>query len=64
MNIKVTGCKEPKGWYRNRVGDVFEVLEESKSIWGNKVYIVHRGRMLNSFVDARDCVVLDDKENK
>ena len=59
MDIKITGCTEPKSWYRQRMGDVFEVLEESKDVSGNKVYIVHKGRVLNSFVDARDCVIME-----
>lgn len=62
MNIKVTGVTEPQSWYRDRIGDVFEVLEESKNVSGDKIYIVHKGRVLNSFVDARDCIVLPENE--
>jgi hypothetical protein len=62
MHIKITGSGESKSWYRERIGDVFEVLEESKDINGNKVYIVHKGRILNSYVDARDCVVCEAKQ--
>jgi hypothetical protein len=62
MDIKITGFTEPKSWYRERIGDVFEVLEELKDIAGNKVYIVHKGRILNSYVDARDCEVCEAKQ--
>jgi hypothetical protein len=64
MDIQVTGFTEPKSWYRERVGSVFKVLEESKDIDGNKVYIVAKSHIIVSYVDARDCIVLDDKVNK
>lgn len=61
MDIKVTGFTEPKSWYRERVGDTFTVLEESKDIDGNKVYVVGKTHIIVSYVDARDCVILEDK---
>ena len=60
MKIKITGCTEPKSWYRERIGQTFKVLEESKDIIGNKVYIVHKGHMTNSYVEAKDCVIVEE----
>lgn len=59
MKLKITKHTEPKAWYRNNIGDYFDILEESKDVDGNKVYITHKGRMVNSFVDARDCDVIE-----
>jgi len=64
MDIQVTGFTEPKSWYRNRIGDVFTVLEESKDIDGNKVYVVGRTHIIINYVDARDCIVLPENKTE
>lgn len=64
MDIKVTGFTEPKSWYRNRIGDTFKVLEESKDIDGNKVFVVGKTHIIINYVDARDCIVLPEEEVK
>jgi len=58
--IRISGEFQSRAFDNDQ--DVFEVLEESKDIEGNKVYIVHKGRILNSYVDARDCVVCEAKQ--
>jgi hypothetical protein len=59
MDVEITGFTQSSSWYRERIGQVFEVIEESKDIDGNKVYVVHKGRVVNSYIEAKDCEIVN-----
>jgi len=59
MKIRVIKNKYPQSWYRERIGETFEVLEVSKDVQGEKIYIVGKGRLTNSFVSVEDCVIVE-----
>jgi len=61
MDIKITGCRKPKSWYRERIGEAFRVLEESIDMDGKKIYIVHKGKITNSYVEAKDCCIVSQE---
>lgn len=58
MRIKITKCTLPKSWYKDRIGEIFVVIEESTDVKGNKTYIVHKGTQLDSFVLDSDCEII------
>lgn len=58
-HVEIERFTEPKSWCREKIGKVLEVLGESKDINGNKVYIVHKGRVVNNYVEARDCKIVN-----
>ena len=53
MKIKIIKNTRPSSWYRERLHQVFEVLEIDTD---NRRYIVHKGRILEAFVDFDDCL--------
>jgi len=56
MKIKIITSKSPSSWYYNRIGEIFNVLETNED---KKHYVVHKGRLLDSFVDFDDCEILN-----
>lgn len=59
MKIKVTNSEYPHSWYINRIGEVFDVIEESKTFDGKPMFIVYKGRLLNSYVSKCDCEIIE-----
>lgn len=57
MKIKIVRNMMPSSWYRDMIGKVFEVLETNQK---ENHYIVHKGRVLNSFIRFCDCEVVDE----
>jgi len=57
MKVKIIKSKSPSSWYFTRIGEIFNVLETHKD---QKHYIVHKGRILDSFIDFDDCEVLNE----
>lgn len=55
MKVKIIKCNKPQSWYRGFIGKIFEVLETNED---QKHYVVHKGRLLNSYIDFDDCEVL------
>jgi len=58
MKIEIIKCTKPKSWYKNRIGERFNVLEVDEK---NESYIVHKGRILDSFVIASDCKIIENE---
>lgn len=56
MKIKITKNTSPKSWYRDRIGEIFNVLEIDEK---QKRYIVHKGRICDSFIDFDDCEIFE-----
>jgi hypothetical protein len=56
--------KYPQSWYYDRVGQVFDVLEEKHDSDGKLIYIVQKSRVLNTYIDASDCEIIKDQEKE
>ena len=50
MKIEITGCSSPMYWYRDNIGEVFEVLKEEKSR-----YIIEDRIIYTRWVEKTDC---------
>ncbi len=59
MDVEIKSFTKPKSWYRECIGQVYEVLEESKNRDGKKIYVVNKGRTLDSYIEARDCEIVN-----
>lgn len=55
FKIKIISSSMPLSWYRDRIGETFEVLKTDNV---NKRYIVHIGRVIESFVCFDDCKIV------
>jgi hypothetical protein len=54
--------KYPESWYYDRVGQLFEVVEEGELFDKTPIYIVKKGRVLNTYIDKTDCELIEGKE--
>lgn len=57
MKIKIKKSGGIHSWYRDKIGKIYEVLEDNSA---KKHYIVHKGRIIDSFVNYDDCEVLNE----
>lgn len=55
MKIKIIKSTEPQSWYKEKIGEIFEVLEIDEK---NERYIIYKGRVLCSYVDFADCEII------
>lgn len=54
MKIKITKCSDELYWYRDKIGEEFEVLGESESMG----YYVKKNITIKMYVDKQDCLVI------
>ena len=57
MKIRIIKNSKPKSWYKDMIGEEFEVLETNEK---QKHYIVEKGRILNSFIEFEDCEIINE----
>jgi hypothetical protein len=55
--IRITKCDNPHSWYYGLEGREFTVLEDFTTLRNEPAFIVEKGRIINSFVLEKDCVV-------
>ena len=57
MKIKITKNTYPLSWYKDRIGETFNVIETRDDL---KHHVVHKGRLIDSFVRFDDCEILNE----
>lgn len=59
MKIRITKNTMPLSWYRDMIGKTFDVIDTRNDL---KHYVVHRGRLCDSFVRFDDCEIIKCKD--
>lgn len=59
MKVKVVRNIMPHSWYKDRIGETFEVIRVNEE---EKHYVIQEGRVLISFICFDDAEVLNSEE--
>lgn len=60
MRIKITGCKNPKFWYSDKIG---QILEVTKSKYGYDYLIPNdNGTVTNGMIHQNDAIEITEDE--
>lgn len=60
MVIKIIKNKRLGAWYKDKIGQVFEVLKEVEYADEGKVYVVWQDGCIGAYVLPEDCEIIND----